>query len=256
MSWDPSQYLRFAAPRLRPAVDLLARLAIDAPAQVVDLGCGTGNVTKLLRTRWPQARIAGVDDSAEMLANALGASNDVEWIRADLATWSPSAAPDVLYSNAALHWIADHHELFPRLFAAVAPKGVLAAQMPRNFDAPSHTAIADTVRGGPWRRELEPLLRDAPVGRPDLYYDLLAREAASLDIWETEYLQVLEGADPVKEWTKGTWLKQFLDALAPGERTAFEADYAARVARAYPRRADGTTLFPFRRLFIVAQRRA
>jgi trans-aconitate 2-methyltransferase len=125
-------------------------------------------------------------------------------------------------------------------------------QMPRNFGAPSHTMIADTVRGGPWRAQLEPLLQPTPVAAPDFYYDVLSPLVARLDIWETEYLQVLEGEDPVKEWTKGTWLKQFLDALEEPQRSAFEADYAARLRSAYPPRPDGRTLFPFRRLFMVA----
>ena len=126
--------------------------------------------------------------------------------------------------------------------------------MPRNFSAPSHTLIDATARAGPWRGKLESLLAAAaPVAEPQFYYSLLAPLAASLDIWESEYLQVLSGEDPVKEWTKGTWLMQFLERLAPTERASFEADYALRLRGAYPRQADGTTLFPFRRLFIVLQ---
>ncbi|MEX2147129.1 MAG: trans-aconitate 2-methyltransferase, partial [Candidatus Rokuibacteriota bacterium] len=139
---------------------------------------------------------------------------------------------------------------------ALAPGGVLAVQMPRNFGAPSHTAIAEAARSGPWRATLEPLLRPVPVAEPAFYYDTLAPHAAALDIWETEYLHVLEGEHPVKEWTKGTWLKPLLDALAESERSAFEARYAELLAPAYPRRADGRTLLPFRRLFIVATARA
>ncbi|HEY8709494.1 MAG TPA: trans-aconitate 2-methyltransferase, partial [Burkholderiaceae bacterium] len=152
----------------------------------------------------------------------------------------------------ALHWLPGHEHLFPALVAQLAPGGVLAVQMPRNFGAPSHTLIADAVRAGPWRARLEPLLRPSPVAAPEFYFDLLAPLVAQVDIWETEYLQVLEGTDPVKEWTKGTWLKQFLDALGEPQRSAFEGDYAARLRIAYPVRADGRTLFPFRRLFVVA----
>src|ERR1700728_267081 len=126
--------------------------------------------------------------------------------------------------------------------------------MPRNYSAPSHTLIADTARSAAWRSKLESLIAPTRVSEPALYYALLAPFAQSLDIWESDYLQVLTGEDPVKEWTKGTWLIQFLDRLEPTERTAFEADYARRLRAAYPRRADGTTLFPFRRLFIVLQK--
>jgi len=255
MAWDPAQYLKFAGPRLRPALDLLQRIDRETPASVYDIGAGAGNVTRLIAARWPAARIVGVDSSAEMLAKAAAENPGIEWQEADLATWRPDRPAEIIYSNAALHWLDGHGGLFRGLFAALAPKGVLAVQIPRNFGARSHTLITETALDGPWRRVLEPLLRPAPVAEPEFYYDLLAPLAASLDIWETEYLQVLEGADPVKEWTKGTWLKPLLDALAEPERGRFESAYAALVARAYPRRADGRTLFPFRRLFIVARAR-
>jgi trans-aconitate 2-methyltransferase len=254
MSWNPEQYLKFSQPRLRPAIDLLARIACADPAVVYDLGCGAGNVTAALAARWPHARIIGVDDSAAMLAQASRALPQVEWVRHTLAGWQPGAPADVIYSNAALHWLPNHRQLFPALVAALAPGGVLAIQMPRNFSAPSHTLIDETARAGAWRSKLEPLLGAAPVGEPQFYYSLLAPLAQTLDIWETEYLQVLSGQDPVKEWTKGTWLMPFLDRLEPAERIAFEADYARRLRAAYPPLADGSTLFPFRRLFIVLRR--
>ena len=255
MAWDPAQYLKFADHRLRPAIDLLNR--IDAsPAEIYDLGAGAGNVTRLLKARWPGARITGVDGSKDMLAKAAATAPDIAWQHADLATWSAPSPAGVIYSNAALHWLGGHERLFPALLSALAPGGVLAVQMPRNFGARSHTAIAEAARSGPWRATLEPLLRPVPVAEPAFYYDTLAPHAAALDIWETEYLHVLEGEDPVKEWTKGTWLKPLLDALREPERGAFEARYAELLRPAYPRRADGRTLLPFRRLFIVATARA
>ena len=253
MPWDPAQYLKFSDHRLRPAVDLLSRIDVANPAEVYDLGAGAGNVTRLLKERWPTARVTGVDESQEMLAKAAAGAPEIVWQRADLATWRPLRPADVIYSNAALHWLGDHDRAFPALFSALAPGGVLAVQMPRNFSAPSHTAISEAVRSGAWRTKLEPLLRPAPVGEPAFYFDLLAPRAATLDIWETEYLQVLEGDHPVKEWTKGTWLRPLLDALHEPERSRFEGCYAELVGHAYPRRPDGRTLFPFRRLFIVAK---
>ena len=255
MAWDPAQYLKFADHRLRPAIDLLNRIDVAAPGDVCDLGAGAGNVTRLLKARWPAARITGVDSSREMLAKAAAADPDITWQHADLAAWRPERPADVIYSNAALHWLGDHARVFPALLSALAPGGTLAVQMPRNFLAPSHTSMADAARSGPWRAKLEPLLRPVPVSEPAFYYDVLAPRAAVLDIWETEYLQVLEGEHPVKEWTKGTWLRPLLDALEEPERSGFEAAYAELVARAYPRRADGRTLLPFRRLFIVAKAR-
>ena len=251
--WDPAQYLKFADHRLRPALDLLNRIDVADPTEVFDLGAGAGNVTRLLKARWPNARITGVDESQEMLAKAAAAAPEIAWQRADLASWRPPRPADIIYSNATLHWLAGHDRLFPALFAALAPGGVLAVQMPQNFSAPSHTAIGDAARSGPWRAKLEPLLRLAPTADPAFYFDLLAPRAAALDIWETEYLQILDGDHPVREWVKGTWLRPLLDALDEPDRTQFEARYAELVAPAYPRRPDGHTLFPFRRLFIVAR---
>ncbi len=255
MGWDPGQYLKFAGHRLRPAIDLLNRIDASDPAHVVDLGAGAGNVTRMLQDRWPHADVVGVDDSAEMLAKAKAAAPDVTWQQADLASWRPAQPVDVLFSNAALHWTTDHARLFAALFATVKPGGVFAVQMPRNFGAPSHTSIATAARSGPWQTRLEPLLRPAPVQEPAFYYDVLAPHAAAVDVWETEYLQILEGEHAVKEWVKGTWLKPLLDALDDAERQRFEARYTELVDAAYPRRADGRTLFPFRRLFIVAKPR-
>lgn len=254
MTWNPHQYLKFTQPRLRPALDLLARISLEKPRRIYDLGCGAGNITQLLAERWPNAEVTGVDDSAEMLAKAAETSTRIRWHQHSIATWTPDAPADLIFSNAALHWLPDHRELFLTLVDALAPSGVLAVQMPRNFLEPSHTLMHETARSGPWRAKLEPMITAPPVAEPSFYYSILNPVAKSLDIWETEYLHVLEGKDAVKEWTKGTWLKKFLDALDEPERSEFENDYAQRVSAAYPMRADGTTLFPFRRLFIVLER--
>ena len=253
MAWDPRQYLAFGGERLRPALDLMAHVPLKSPRTIVDLGCGAGNVTEALKARWPEARITGVDSSPEMLARARARAPGIAWIEADVGGWRPDLPVDLLFSNATLHWIENHASVFPRLLAHVARGGVFAVPMPRNWGAPSHTSISDTVRDGPWRDRLEPLIRAQPTLAPERYYDLVAPLVRTLDIWETEYLQVLDGDNPVAEYVKGSWLRRFLDALEEPERTAFETAYRSRVAAAYPPRADGKTLFPFRRLFIVAE---
>lgn len=256
MPWDPALYSAFAAPRLRPALDLLSRVEAKAPAGVVDLGCGAGNVTRLLAARWPQAAITGVDNSPEMLAAAAAEPSSIRWTQDDASTWEPQTANgvDVLFSNAALHWLDEHETLFPRLMGLLAPGGALAVQMPHNHYAASHAAMADTIEGGPWAAQLRPLARRFPVFDPDFYYDVLTPLCSSLDIWETQYLHVLDGENPVVRWTMGTALKPLADALDEPARTEFIAEYTRRIAEAYPRRADGKTLFPFQRLFIVAKK--
>lgn len=262
MSWNAAQYLKFAEARLQPALDLLARVPDAlAPRRVVDLGCGTGSLTLRLAARWPQAEVTGVDGSADMLARTAAqgsAAPGLRWLQADIAdtaVWSGAQPVDLIYSNAALHWLPDHGRLFPALLDRLTPGGLLAVQMPRNFEAPSHQLIHDTARDGPWRDTLAPLIGPPPVAPPVWYIEQLLPRVAHLDVWETEYQQILSGPDPVKEYTKGTWLMRFLKALPPQQAHAFEAEYAARVRLAYPPMADGRTVFPFRRLFILAQGR-
>jgi len=255
MAWDPALYSAFAAPRLRPALDLIGRIGAARPARVVDLGCGTGNVTRILAERWPEAAVTGIDSSPEMLAAAAKEAPALEWVKADVGAWRPNPPPDVLFSNAALHWLDDHATLFPRLLDGLAPGGWLAVQMPRNHQAPSHIAVIEAAAAGPWAEALAPVLRPSPVAAPSVYYDVLAPEASELDIWETEYLHVLEGDNPVVKWTMGTTLRPLLAALAPEQQAGFLAEYGARVAARYPKQADGKTLFPFRRVFMVARKR-
>ena len=188
-------------------------------------------------------------------ARQTDAGERIRWVEADLADWAPPAPVDVLFSNAALHWLDDHATLFPRLAGWLAPGGVLAVQMPHNHAAPSHRLAVEAARGGPWRERLAPVLREWPVGAPADYHDILVEHVDGLDLWETEYLHVLEGEDPVAQWTKGSLLRPLLAALTASQAEAFEADYRRRLRTAYPRRDDGTTLFPFRRLFLVADRR-
>jgi trans-aconitate 2-methyltransferase len=252
-TWDPRQYLKFADHRLRPALDLLTQIPLDAPATVHDLGCGPGNITRLLAERWPEAHVTGLDSSAEMLAKARQEAPGIAFVQADIAGWTAPATADLLFSNSTLQWLEHHAALFPRLLAQLAPGGVLAVQMPHNHEAPSHVLMRAAAEAGPWGSRLRDVRSIAPVGTPADYYGILAPAARQVDIWETEYLHVLDGDNPVVEWTKGTGLRPFLDALDEPERGRFLADYAARIAQAYPKQADGRTLLPFRRLFIIAR---
>jgi trans-aconitate 2-methyltransferase len=252
--WNPEQYLKYADHRLRPAIDLLNRIDMEAPRLVYDLGCGAGNVTRLLRQRWPDAEIIGVDSSTAMLNKARAADPSIHWLEADLARWRAAGPADVIFSNAALQWLDDHEILFPALLDSLAAGGTLAVQMPRNHQAPSHQGMAEAARSGPWANKLAPLLRESPVQPPEALWDIIAQAGGRAEIWETEYLHPLEGPDAVVQWTLGTALKPLLDALEEPWRGKFLADYTARMDKAYPRRADGVTLFPFRRQFLLAQR--
>lgn len=253
MPWDPESYRRHLDDRLRPGLDLLARVDLASPDLAVDLGCGTGELTRHLAGVWPGARVIGLDSSPEMLSRARSSGSRIEWVEGRIERWEPPRPPSLVFSNAALHWVDDHAALFPRLAGLLAPGGVLAVQMPANHHAASHRVIAAAAKDGPWSERLGPLVRESPVAAPEWYHRLLSPVAGRVDVWATEYLHRLRGPDPVFEWVSGSVLRPLLDALDPPDRRELAGRVRDDLAAAYPPEPDGTVLFPFRRLFVVAR---
>ncbi|MFB4423845.1 trans-aconitate 2-methyltransferase [Streptomyces sp. QL37] len=258
-TWDPRQYLRHADHRTRPFHDLLARtgpLPHEPSPRIADLGCGAGNVTALLAARWPAARITGYDSSPQMLERArTHAGPLLDFTEADAATWEPTETYDLIVSNALLQWVPGHTARFPRWLDALAPGGTLAFQVPGNFDAPSHTLMRELARSPRWHDRLGGLLRHSDaVHTPAEYLEHLTAPGRAVDVWETTYLHLLQGEDPVLDWVKGTGLRPVLDALAddPDARDAFLTEYRDLLRTAYPAGPHGT-VFPFRRIFAVAR---
>ena len=251
--WDPAQYLRFANERLRPALDLLAQVPLEAPARVVDLGCGAGNVTAILRERFPSAQVVGVDGSAAMLEKARATVPDCQFEQGDFFRWEPTAPVDLIYSNAALQWVDRHPTLFPRLLSFMAPGGVLAVQMPDMFDTPLRQIPYELAATEAWSAQLGSVSSAPGILSPAEYWDLLRPHVAALDLWRTTYMHALTGENAVMEWASGSSLRAFLDRLPEELREAFRQAYSDAARPHYPRRADGTTLLPFQRLFIVAR---
>jgi trans-aconitate 2-methyltransferase len=261
--WDPTQYQKYDDERSRPFVELLARVGVARlgaadPSYVVDLGCGPGSLTRLLAERWTRAQILGVDSSPEMVANAQQHAilNQLAFVEGDIEAWQPAQPVDVLVANAALHWVPGHLDLFPRFAAALTAGGVFAFQVPDNFTEPSHTLLLDLRTSPRWREQLgEGADRSAGVERPERYLEALVDAGLEADVWQTEYLHVLQGEDPVLEWVKGTALRPVLSLLEGADRAEFLADYSAALREAYPPRSFGT-VFPFRRTFAVARKAA
>ena len=253
-TWDPDRYLTYADERGRPFVELLARVAAEEPQEVVDLGCGPGNLTTLLADRWPDAHVVGLDSSPEMIDKARQASDRVAFEVADLRDWQPQRAVDVLVSNATLQWVPGHLDLLPGLVGTVAEGGWFAFQVPGNFDEPSHTIRRDLAA----EPEYAAYTADVAVPAshdPAAYLDVLSGLGCEVDAWETTYLHVLSGPDPVFTWVSGTGARPTLQALPDAVRPQFEAEFKRRLAEAYPVRSDGTVVLPFRRIFAVAKSR-
>lgn len=255
--WNPELYRRFEDERTRPARDLLARVPLDGAALAYDLGCGPGNSTELVAARFPGAAVVGIDNSPAMLESARQRLPACRFEAADIAAWRPPSPPDLIYANASLQWVPDHATLFPRLFAALAPGGVLAVQMPDNRGEPTHSAMRETAADGPWAAAIgdAAAVRIRILGLAD-YYDMLAPQAAAIEVWRTVYHHPMASPRAIVDWLRGTGLKPFVEPLPEAQRAEFLAAYERRIAEAYPPRADGRLLLAFPRLFIVARRRA
>ena len=251
MRWDPDTYLRWADHRARPGLELIARIPDIEPADIVDLGCGTGDLTTLLAERFGGARVIGVDSSAEML-DRTEPHPRVRWLEATFDGWNDPA--DLIFSNAALHWSTDHPTLFPRLAGLVRPGGVLAVQMPDNWAQPTHRIPARILDTGDWPDRARRALARDRVAAPATYRAWIG-PGYDIDLWTTTYHHALDGPDPVLDWVTGSLLKPVLDVLDPASAARFRQTCADAYRGAYPAEADGTVVLPFRRLFIVAQRR-
>jgi trans-aconitate 2-methyltransferase len=253
--WNPTLYSKFEAERMRAARDLLARIPLEKASLAYDLGCGPGNSAELLLRRFPDARIVGLDTSDAMLAHARVRTPQATFVKEDIADWAPEVQPDLIFANAALQFLPDHDQLFPRLMSYLAPGGVLAAQMSNTANESSHALMRMVAADGPWSTRLVPIAKTQPlIADFESYYDWLGPTASQIDIWMTTYVHPLDGAHSIADWFAGSALQPFLERLGDEERCEFLARYRAGLKDAYPAQPDGRTLFAYPRLFIVAVR--
>jgi len=255
MTWNPALYRRFEDERTRPAQELLSRVALEGASNVVDLGCGPGNSTELLVERFAGATVTGTDTSEAMLESARKRLPQCRFVHSDVGSWQAEDKPDLIFANAVLQWVPAHDQLLPRLFSTLAAHGELAVQMPDNLHEPTHRLMREVASSGPWASALAHAARVRPPIPPaDTYYDLLAAEARSVDVWRTTYHHPMASPADIVEWLRATGLRPFIDQLSEAQGAAFLTEYEQRIADAYPERADGNRLLAFPRLFIVARK--
>jgi trans-aconitate 2-methyltransferase len=247
-TWNADQYLKFADERTRPCRDLVAAISITPVRRIIDLGCGPGNSTRVLEGKWPEAEITGLDSSASMIDVARREQPRHRWLVQGITEWTANARDDfdIVFANASLQWVDDHAWLYPKLLERVSPGGVLAVQIPANFDALPHRLMRELAPDGVSVKEWH-------AHEPPFYYEALAPHAAHVDIWQTEYLHVMANADAIVEWYKGSGLRPFLESIgSDAQRERFLDEYRDRIRAAYPQQRDGRVLFSFLRLFVIA----
>ncbi|MES2308177.1 MAG: methyltransferase domain-containing protein [Verrucomicrobiota bacterium] len=250
-TWDASLYLKFGKERTQPSIDLAARIQISEPGRIVDLGCGPGNSTEVLAQKWPNAEIVGLDNSSEMIHSASLSFPKGKWILSDIASWTSPEPVDLLFSNAALQWVPQHEILFPHLMNQTY--GAFAAQIPAHYDSKVNLIVQEVAMDSQWRDRMEGPRQALIKKSPGFYYDLLQPLSSRLEMWETEYIHIMESHQSILEWFRGTGLRPFLQALPEKDlQIEFEKQVLDGYCKAYPLQKDGRVLFPFRRLFFVA----
>jgi trans-aconitate 2-methyltransferase len=255
VQWNPEQYLKFQQERTQPAIDLSARIDYPDAKSVIDIGCGPGNSTRILREKWPEASITGLDSSPEMINMALKDCPEQIWITADASAYEFSRTYDVVFSNAAIQWIHGQERLIENLSRIINEKGVLAVQVPANSHSPLHLALDKVSELPEWKQycaECRELLnyRDAYY-----YYPILKRLFSGVEIWETTYYHILDSHQDMMEWYKGTGMKPFLDRIPEaGLKEKFEEKVLSEARDYYPVQNDGKILFQFPRLFFIAMK--
>lgn len=253
MSWNSEQYLKFKAERTQPAIDLANRITAQSPTDIIDIGCGPGNSTEILKKRYPDAAVAGADNSENMLEAARKNYADIEFILCDASRdlGRLDRKFDVVFSNACIQWVPDHHKLLREMMSLLKEGGMLAVQIPMNYDEPIHKIIGEAASSEKWRDKLNDP-RHFYTLAPEKYYDVLAEISSDFSMWQTTYFHRMKSHADIMEWYKSTGLRPYLEALPPADRAEFENDIFAEVETAYPKQANGEIIFRFPRLFFTA----
>jgi trans-aconitate 2-methyltransferase len=251
--WNPDAYLKFEQERTQPSRDLVARIGLSNPKAIVDIGCGPGNSTHVLRDAWPKAKVIGLDASKEMIDEAQATYPECEWILADAAVWQPLEKYDLVFSNATLQWIPNHAMLLQHLFGMIENDGAIAVQVPFNIESPILQAIASVAESAAWR-DLMHGCSDQIFYRDEThYYEIISKLSSRVDMWTTTYIHVMESHQSLIDWYSSTGLKIYLERIGDEEgKLKFKTAILEACKAKYQVQSNGKILFPFKRIFFVA----
>jgi trans-aconitate 2-methyltransferase len=250
--WNPDLYLKYRNERTRPSIDLISKIDISFhPKSILDIGCGPGNSSQALLQRWPEAILTGIDNSVNMIEKARTSYPNNIWIVADASNFTSDKKYDVVFSNAAIQWIPNHEDLFKRLFQLTNNGGVLAIQVPRFNEMPLSKAIQKVVCKEKWKEAIKGCSEFQTYHDDKYYYDLICSDYKSVDLWQTDYIHILESQYSIIEWIRSTGMKPYLDCLKDEEKPLFENEVLVEIKHDYPIQNDGKVLFPFKRLFMI-----
>jgi trans-aconitate 2-methyltransferase len=251
--WQPTDYLKFGKERTQPSVDLVSRIALPDARRILDIGCGPGNSTAVLRSRWPKAELTGIDSSPEMIEKAKSDHASGKWVVADYRNWDAGETYDLVFSNATIHWIPDHERLFAKMFAMTSNGGAVAAQVPSVQDSAVHQAARRLSQTDEWREILAANESALTYHPATYYYQLLSKLSRQVELWHTTYYHIMESHEQIIEWYSSTGLKAYL-SLIPGDegKQRFKREVLEASAESYPALEDGKIMFPFKRLFMLA----
>ena len=253
--WNPDKYLRYGSERTQPSIDLVSRIRVTEPKNIMDLGCGPGNSTLVLKKRWPKATITGLDSSPQMIKQAKADYPKGDWVLGDIASWSTDQQYDVIFSSATLQWIPNHEPLFLRLMTCLKDAGVLAIQLPYHYDSPLHRSIIEVSKDARWTRHMDSARNALTYKSASFYYDVLSSNSSELSIWTTEYFHVLDSPQAILDWISVTGLRPFFSALDSDEEVdRFKQLLLEKYTAVYARQKNGNVIFPFKRQFILARK--
>jgi len=252
--WNPTLYLKFNNERTQPSVDLVSRIKFDSPAKIIDVGCGPGNSTQVLVQRWPGSQVTGIDNSPAMIEKAKTDYPDQLWKISDAGKDKFPDTYDIVFSNATIQWIPDHAALFNKFFQNLNKNGVLAVQIPLFWDMPLGKSIENISNQSRWKSATRGVRELFTIHDSSFYFDLLSVHSDKIEMWETYYMHIMDSHVSILEMIRSTGLKPYLDRLeTENDKKDFEAQLLMEIAKDYPIQQNGKVLFPFKRLFFIAE---